>query len=93
MISNEKSKQTFTPSEVSRIIEMAWEDRTPFEAIEAQFNLSETDVIRLMKKSLREKSFRLWRRRASGRVTKHQKLRPNGVLRAYCPTQYKNRRS
>ena len=65
---------------------MAWEDRTPFEAIEAQFNLSETQVVRLMRNSLKGSSFR-----ASGRATKHQKLRRNDVIRAYCPTQYKNR--
>ena len=80
-----------TAQEIDRVIEMAWEDRTPFEAIEAQFNLSETDVIRLMRKSLKDSSFRLWRRRVSGRATKHQKLRSKGVLRAYCPTQYKYR--
>jgi len=92
MTDKHENKQTFSPAELSRIIEMAWEDRTPFEAIQAQFNLSESDVIQLMRKSLNEKSFRLWRRRASGRTTKHQKLRPNGVLRAYCPTQYKSKR-
>ena len=86
-----KNGQTFSAAELSRIIEMAWEDRTPFKAIEAQFNLSESDVIKLMRKSLKERSFRLWRRRVSGRATKHQKLRPKGVLRAYCPTQYKYR--
>ena len=86
-----KTTQTFSSAELSRIIEMAWEDRTPFEAIEAQFNLSETDVIQLMRKSLKERSFRLWRRRASGRATKHQKLRSKAVQRAYCPTQYKSK--
>ena len=68
MIAKNKTQQTFSPAELSRIIEMAWEDRTPFEAIEAQFNLSETDVIQLMRKSLRGGAFRLWRRRASGRA-------------------------
>ena len=52
MIAKNKTQQTFSPAELSRIIEMAWEDRTPFEAIEAQVNLSETDVIQLMRKSL-----------------------------------------
>ena len=81
----------FNESDLSRIIEMAWEDRTPFEAIEAQFNLSEAQVVRLMRNSLKGSSFRIWRKRASGRATKHQKLRRNDVIRAYCPTQYKNR--
>ena len=91
MTGSNKNEQTFSAAELSRIIEMAWEDRTPFKAIEAQFNLSETDVIKLMRKSLKDRSFRLWRRRVSGRATKHQKLRPEGILRAYCPTQYKHR--
>jgi len=86
-----ETTQTLSSAELSRIIEMAWEDRTPFEAIEAQFNLSETDVIQLMRKSLKERSFQLWRRRVSGRATKHQKLRPKAVQRAYCPTQYKSK--
>ena len=91
MTASKKNEQTFNAAELSRIIEMAWEDRTPFKAIEAQFNFSETDVIKLMRKSLKDRSFRLWRRRVSGRATKHQKLRQKGILRAYCPTQYKYR--
>ena len=91
MTGSSKNEQTFSAAELSRIIEMAWEDRTPFKAIEAQFNLSEADVIRLMRKLLKDRSFKLWRRRVSGRATKHQKLRPEGILRAYCPTQYKYR--
>lgn len=75
----------------SRIIEMAWEDRTPFEAIEAQFDLSESDVIKLMRQSLKPSSFRLWRQRVTGRNTKHTKLRSPEISRAYCPTQYKPR--
>lgn len=75
----------------SRIIEMAWEDRTPFEAIEAQFGLSESSVIELMRQSLKPSSFRLWRQRVTGRNTKHLKLRSPEVSRAYCPTQYKRR--
>ena len=91
MTTGNEKQQTFSAAELSRIIEMAWEDRTPFEAIEAQLNLSETEVIQLMRKSLKGRSFRLWRQRASGRATKHQKLRPKDVLRAYCPTQYKSK--
>lgn len=70
---------------------MAWEDRTPFEAIELQFGLSETAVIKLMRRSLKASSFRLWRARASGRKTKHLMLRSPDVSRGYCPTQYKPR--
>lgn len=75
----------------SRIIEMAWEDRTPFEAIELQFGLNEAEVIRFMRSQLRSGSFKLWRSRVSGRLTKHEKLRSPDVIRGYCPTQYKHR--
>ena len=75
--------------ELSRVIEMAWEDRTPFEAIEALYGLPEKEVIKVMRRSLEPASFRLWRKRVSGRKTKHRALRPEGVIRAYCPTQYK----
>ncbi|WP_394242740.1 TIGR03643 family protein [Halopseudomonas laoshanensis] len=76
-------------ADASRIIEMAWEDRTPFEAIEALYGLSEPAVIQLMRKQLKPGSFRLWRARVSGRKTKHGALRDPGVIRGYCPTQYK----
>ncbi|MFH4511292.1 TIGR03643 family protein [Vibrio alginolyticus] len=75
----------------SRIIEMAWEDRTPFEAIEFQFGLNESDVIQFMRSRLKSSSFKLWRKRVSGRNTKHNKLRNSGIIRGYCPTQYKPR--
>ena len=81
-----------TEEEQSRIIEMAWEDRTPFEAIKQQFGLSEARVIELMRASLKPGSFRRWRRRVSGRATKHLRLRNPDVSRGYCPTQYKHRR-
>ncbi|MBO6851142.1 MAG: TIGR03643 family protein [Marinobacter sp.] len=79
----------FTESDISRIIEMAWEDRTPFEAIEDTFGLDEKAVIRLMRKHLKPGSFRLWRKRVTGRKTKHKALRSPDVSRGYCPTQYK----
>lgn len=63
---------------VSRVIEMAWEDRTPFEAIQAQFALDEAAVIALMRQQLKPGSFRLWRQRVQGRKTKHAALRPAG---------------
>jgi len=64
---------------MSRIIEMAWEDRTPFEAIEAQFGLNESAVIALMRNALKASSYRLWRQRVQGRKTKHAALRPAGL--------------
>lgn len=58
-----------------RIIEMAWEDRTPFDAIELQFGLPEKDVIALMRREMKSSSFRMWRRRVTGRSTKHRQQR------------------
>ena len=81
----------FSEQDQSRIIEMAWEDRTPFEAIKVQFGLDEPSVIKLMQQSLKKKSFKLWRARVNGRKTKHLMLRSPEVSRGYCPTQYKPR--
>jgi len=66
---------------IDRIIEMAWEDRTPFEAIEAQFGLSEAEVIRLMRRQLKRSSWQRWRARVQGRRTKHAGLRPTEAHR------------
>lgn len=78
-------------SDISRIIEMAWEDRTPFEAIERLYGLSEPQVINLMRKEMKASSFRMWRKRMSGRKTKHLQLRHPDISRGYCATQYKHR--
>lgn len=78
-------------ADMSRLIEMAWEDRTPFDAIEQNFGLSEPQVISLMRKELKRDSFNLWRKRVTGRATKHVALRSKLVTRAYCSTQYKQR--
>ena len=74
-----KLAQEFTTREIDRVIEMAWEDRTPFEAIEFQFGLNEKEVITIMQRELKPSSFRMWRKRVQGRKTKHLKLRANGV--------------
>ncbi len=84
-------ENTLKNPDISRIIEMAWEDRTPFEAIDGLYGLSEPQVIQLMRQSLKRRSFCLWRARVSGRHTKHQSRSPKGMIRAYCPTQYKPR--
>ncbi len=60
-----------SPKTIDRIIEMAWEDRTPFEAIETQYGLKEKDVISIMRRQMKASSFRMWRKRVSGRKTKH----------------------
>lgn len=83
--------KTLSLADISRIIEMAWEDRTPFEAIFRLYGLSEKQVIKLMQREMKAGSFRLWRQRVSGRKTKHQTLRDPRISRAYCPTQYKPR--
>ena len=78
---------TFTIVEIDRIIEMAWEDRTTFEAINFQFGLSERQVISLMRNQMTPNSFRLWRERVQGRKTKHQKLRTFESGRFKCSRQ------
>jgi uncharacterized protein (TIGR03643 family) len=79
----------FNLAERSRIIEMAWEDRTPFEAIYSCFGISEVDLMAIMRRHLKPGSFRLWRKRVRGRKTKHLALRNPAISRAYCPSQYK----
>lgn len=81
----------FDPANLSRIIEMAWEDRPPFEAIQNLYGLNESALIALMRRELKASSFRLWRARVSGRKSKHLKLRHPDISRGYCPSQYKMR--
>tara|TARA_B100000524_G_scaffold265281_1_gene145163 strand:- start:743 stop:1015 length:273 start_codon:yes stop_codon:yes gene_type:complete len=78
---------TFSAIEIDRIIEMAWEDRTTFEAIKFQFGLSEQQVISLMRNHMAPSSFRLWRERVQGRKTKHHKLRTFESGRFKCSRQ------
>ena len=61
--------------DIDRVIEMCWEDRTPFEAIEYQFGLKEEEAIKIMRKNLKTKSCKVWRKRVSGRKTKHMELK------------------
>jgi len=68
-------------AEISRVIEMAWEDRTPFEAIQVQFGLNQDGVIKLMRANLKPGSFKLWRERTRGQATKHLQLRNPAVAR------------
>ena len=88
---NESGDKVLDDAQVSRVIEMAWEDRTPFGAIEHSYGLNEAGVIKLMRQALKPSSFRLWRQRVSNRATKHQAKRGFDVGRAYCKTQYKQR--
>ncbi len=80
-----KMKQSII--DIDRIIEMAWEDRTPFEAIEFQFGLSEKEVIELMRTNSKPSSFKMWRKRMKGRTTKHASLRVEGIDRFKCTMQ------
>ncbi|MEG3656969.1 TIGR03643 family protein [Arenibacter palladensis] len=76
-----------TERDIDRIIEMAWEDRTPFEAITYQFTMPEQEVIKLMRREMTPSSFKMWRQRVQGRATKHQKLRTFAQGRFKCSRQ------
>lgn len=78
---------TLAGKDIDRIIEMAWEDRTTFEAIETQFGLKQQDVIKLMRKEMKLSSFKMWRQRTKGRNTKHAALRSVRVERFKCNRQ------
>ncbi|SHH77781.1 TIGR03643 family protein [Flavobacterium defluvii] len=78
---------SFSVLELDRIIEMAWEDRTTFDAIKFQFNLSEADVKALMKKELKFSSYKLWRRRVENCKTKHAAKRSAKIDRFKCSRQ------
>jgi uncharacterized protein (TIGR03643 family) len=80
--------KALTERKLDRIIEMAWEDRTPFEAIEFQFGVPENEVIKLMRGNLKESSFKRWRKRVnSGVSTKHLKKRSSEITRFKCSRQ------
>lgn len=81
-------KKEFTEAEIDRIIEMAWEDRTPFEAILMQFEVSEKEVIQLMRSELKRSSFNLWRKRVNSGVSqKHAQKRNPEIERFKCSLQ------
>lgn len=80
-------KTTLSPIDIDRIVEMAWEDRTPFDAITAQFGIREADTIRLMRNQMKASSFRMWRKRVQGRSTKHVANRSGDVDRFRCSRQ------
>ena len=79
--------KSLSQKQIDRVIEMAWEDRTPFEAIKFQFNLTEDDVITIMRREMKSKSFAMWRKRVQGRKTKHTKLREKSINRFKCSRQ------
>ena len=82
-----KKKMDLKAEQIDRIIEMAWEDRTPFDAIQMQFGLKEDEVIRMMRREIKYSSFKMWRIRVQGRKTKHLKQRVTEVGRFKCSRQ------
>lgn len=82
-------KHILSPEEIDRIIEMAWEDRTPFDAIYFQFGLKEQEVIELMRSEMKASSWRMWRERVQGRSTKHKAKSPVDDNRFKCTLQRK----
>ena len=76
-----KKQNLLSTEKIDRIIEMAWEDRTPFDAILIQFGLKEEAVIKLMRSELKSSSFKIWRKRVQGRKTKHLMRRDNNIDR------------
>ena len=80
-------KKALNERELDRVIEMAWEDRTPFDAILMQFGLKEQEVITLMRTEMKASSFKMWRARVQGRKTKHIKSRSETVDRFKCTRQ------
>jgi uncharacterized protein (TIGR03643 family) len=87
-----KKSQDLSAAEISRVIEMAWEDRTPFEAIDSQFGLGEPEVIKIMRRHISAGAFKRWRARVTGRKTKHAELRQPGVSRHQSSTHNKANR-
>ena len=84
---SKKKYKDLSPEVIDRVIEMAWEDRTPFDAITLQFGLSEQEVITLKRREMKASSFRMWRKRVQGRSTKHKVKREEAVDRFRCSRQ------
>jgi len=73
--------KALTEREIDRIVEMAWEDRTSFDAIKSQFGIPEPEVIKIMRREMKESSFKMWRKRVQGRKTKHRSTSPEDLKR------------
>jgi uncharacterized protein (TIGR03643 family) len=80
-------RKMLSQTEIDRIVEMGWEDRTPFDAITIQFGVSEKEVIDIMRREMKPSSFRMWRKRVQGRATKHSALRGSNTDRFKCSRQ------
>jgi uncharacterized protein (TIGR03643 family) len=84
-----KALKNINLENTNRIIEMAWEDRTPFEVIEKEFSINHGELIAIMRNNLKSSSFRLWRKRVNGRKTKHGEVRNFKIGRHRCSRQGK----
>ena len=84
-----KALKNINLESTNRIIEMAWEDRTPFEVIEKEFSINHGELVTIMRNNLKPSSFRLWRKRVNGRKTKHGAVRSFKVGRHRCDRQGK----
>ena len=84
---NKPIPSALTVKDIDRVIEMAWGDRTPFDAIKYQFGLTESEVRNLMKEQLKFSSYKMWRKRVETCKTKHQKMRTAGINRFKCSRQ------
>ncbi len=82
-----KKLKELSERDINRVIEMAWEDRTPFDAILAQFNLTEKETITLMRREMKPSSFKMWRKRVQGRSTKHKMKAADDLKRFKCSLQ------
>ncbi|WP_338793266.1 TIGR03643 family protein [Bernardetia sp. MNP-M8] len=82
-----KKLKQLSERDTNRVIEMAWEDRTPFDAILSQFNLTEKETITLMRREMKPSSFRMWRKRVQGRSTKHKMKATDDLKRFKCSLQ------
>ncbi|MCH7400975.1 TIGR03643 family protein [Belliella kenyensis] len=82
-----KKRKILSAEEVDRIVEMAWEDRTTFDAINNQFGVSEKEVIEIMRKTMKTSSFKMWRARVQGRKTKHASKNRKLLTRFKCSRQ------
>jgi uncharacterized protein (TIGR03643 family) len=87
MNNSSKNPLNLSEDQIDRVIEMAWEDRTPFEAIVSQFGLVEKEVIALMRRHMKRSSFNMWRKRVQGRATKHLRKRDTDIDRFRCSLQ------
>ncbi|MEL0104547.1 MAG: TIGR03643 family protein, partial [Methylophilaceae bacterium] len=86
---NPRKMKKFNEEDISRLIEMAWEDRTSLDAIKRTYGIDESELKIIMKNNLSMNAYKLWRKRMKNSHLRHESLRPKGITRAYCSTQYK----